>query len=331
MLKKFKKKQSDKGKIENSLPTNDTLEDHRRHILKTGKKHSRPLTDTQQKIVITSTIIAILTLFFTIWLYLNAVYSQVNTSGLVQSVSQIIPTPVLKVNDSYVYYDELLFQFNTAQNVAQNENRELEEELALSSASNKVIEAQVIEQIANEQELTVSDAEIEEGIAEPIILAGGDETFDATILDIYGWSRDDFKREFKLQLLKSRVVTNELYEFSQQVDSSNFATLANNLGLTPSSVADIESDDTSAELVAVTQSLTPDNSVDTIIYGETGVYIVMQESEASYQYVYQTYEEIEAFIQERTSQAELQSCINHNKLPLEGVNKKSVLSCIFSR
>ena len=232
---RFKKKQSEApaGRI-----TTDTLAEHRQRVLAGGRKFKYPVQYARHKLVMNAIIIiiaAIITLLVTgYWL----LYQAQNTSEFMYRVTKVIPVPVATVDGQQVRYSEYLMKFRSNLHylvekeqidiTTKDGQRQVEfiKDQAMQDAQADAFALK----IADEKNLKVSAVELEAYLKQQRQSSDGNEvsesTYNAVILDYYGWSPQEYRQAMKTKLLRQKVA----YEVDQQAE-----TIATEVGVSISS------------------------------------------------------------------------------------------------
>ena len=197
--------------------TNKTISEHRDEILGSGKKFTQPLQHSKHRIVIISTTIFILMIigFFSYSTY--ALYRAQSTSFFMHRVTEVIPFPIARVGSTFVAYENYLFELRRYMHYYENQqqldfNTESgQQQLAefKRRALDKVVDYAYIQKLANEHDVTVSDQEIEEQIhllRDQNRLGSGADVFEDVLQDYFGWTRNDFERHLRQELLTQKVI-----------------------------------------------------------------------------------------------------------------------------
>lgn len=197
--------------------TSKTLSAHRQEILSGGKKYKLPLTPSKHRIVIIS---IILSAIFIIGFFASvslALYRFHSTSNFIYRVTQIIPFPVARHSGTFISYDDYLFEIRHTIHFYENQQNldfSSEEGQALLAdekrkALEKVTNDAYIKQLAHENQITVTEEEIDEQIElqrRQNRLGGSQDVLEGVLRDFWGWTIDDFRRSLRTQLLERKVV-----------------------------------------------------------------------------------------------------------------------------
>lgn len=197
--------------------TNETVAEHREEVLSSARKYIYPLQHSLHRIVIISTaIFVLLVVGFFVYCTL-ALYKFNSTSTFIYRVTQVIPFPVAKAGSHWVSYENYLFElrhymhyYQTQQKVDFNSTSGKQQLDAFRKVALKsVIDHAYVKQLASQQKVSVSEAELNEEVTllrNQNRLGGSEEVFEDVLHEFWGWSLDDFERELKSQMLAQKVV-----------------------------------------------------------------------------------------------------------------------------
>jgi len=197
--------------------TNETVAEHREEVLSSARKYIYPLQHSKHKIVLitTSLLIAVIVGFFTFTMV--SLYRVKSYSSFLYGVTKVMPFPVAKAGNSYVAYENYLFELKHYIHYYQNQQKldfstdsgkqQLDE--FKKRALTKVVDDAYIKQLASEKKVTVSDKEVDNEIQ--IVrsqnrLGGSTKVFEDVLKEYYGWSINDFRRSLKQQLLAQKLL-----------------------------------------------------------------------------------------------------------------------------
>lgn len=214
-----RRKKSKKPLEDGSVPriTNETVAETREEVLKGARKLIYPLQHSKHRVVRLSIIIALAVVIGFFSYSTVSLYRHKNTSTFMYRVTQIVPFPVAKVGNSFVAYEDYLFElrqyvhyFTTQENIdfeSDQGKAQLEEQR--KEALKQVINKAYIKKLAKEKGITVSaeeiDAEIE--LLRSQNRLGSDESaLQDVIRDYYGWTINDFRRSLKDKILQAKVL-----------------------------------------------------------------------------------------------------------------------------
>ncbi len=209
--------------------TNETVADHREEVLSSARKYIYPLQHSKHRIVVVTTGLLILTMVVFFTYCTLALYQFKTTSTFLYRVTQVIPFPIARTGGRFIAYENYLFEmrhymhFYQTQQQLDFESEAGREQLAeyKSRALDKVVKDIYVKRLAKENNVTVSNQEIDDQIE--IVrsqnrLGGSERVFEDVLKDFWGWSLDDFKRSLRQQLLEQKVAATLDTETRQKAD-----------------------------------------------------------------------------------------------------------------
>lgn len=196
--------------------TNDTVAEHREKILAGGKKFKYPLQYARHKLVINAILISLVTViaFVTFgWLQL---YTFQSTSDFMYRITRVIPVPVAYIDGQPVLYSDYLMRYRSS--VHYLEKREQvnlsseEGKIQLALLQNQALDSAITDalatKLARELDITVTDSELEAFLKQQRQTADGEvseQSSNASVMDYYNWSVDEYRHAMKLSLLRQKV------------------------------------------------------------------------------------------------------------------------------
>lgn len=197
--------------------TNDNLSEHRSEMLKGARKFIYPLQKTKHKVVIISSAIALISILGIFVVSMLGLYRYQSTSQYYYNLTKAIPFFVAKVGNKYVRYEEYLFEFNhlayyyTKQNNADFTTVDGKNQLVQikKQSLDRAVNNTYVRVIAKENNITVTDAEVEARInmlKDLSLLGANQASFEKVLQDFYGWTKEDFSRSIKNEILSEKVV-----------------------------------------------------------------------------------------------------------------------------
>lgn len=253
-VKKIIKRPLRKKRPENSLEqaiqgipriTNETVAEHREEVLSSARKYIYPLQHSPHRVVIISTALLVLVLVAFVTYCLLALYKFQSSSTFIYRITQVVPFPVAKAGPRYVAYENYLFElrhyihyYQTQQRVDFNSDSGRQQLAEFRKrAMDRVVNDAYVKQIAEKNNITVTDQELEDAIRlvrSQNRLGSNDQVFEDVLKEFWGWSVGDFKRELKQQMLTQKVMSTLDTATHQQADEvygrvqagEDFATLA---------------------------------------------------------------------------------------------------------
>ncbi len=218
----FKKKQPEEpaGRI-----TTDTLAEHRQQVLAGGRKFKYPVQYARHRLVINAAIIGVAAIILLIALFWWLLYPAQSTSDFMYRVTKVVPVPVAVVDGKQVPYSDYLMKYRSAihylvekeQIDINTEDGKRQVEFIKQQAMHDAIADAYAAKLANENDITVTDAELEVFLKQQRQSGDGEvseSTYNAVILDYYGWSPDEYRHAMKSKLLRQKVA----YAIDQQAE-----------------------------------------------------------------------------------------------------------------
>lgn len=222
--KKFKRPRLKKQAKPEAIPasavpriTNDTVAEHREEVLSSARKYIYPLQHSKHKIVILTISIVLVTLvaFFTYCTI--ALYRLQSTSTFLYKATQVVPFPIARQGGRFIAYENYLFEVRRYQHYYENQQKlDFNSDIGRQQldeykrrALQKVINDAYIKQIAKEKGISVSDREVEDQITllrEQERLGSSEDVLEDVLREYFAWSREDFKRYAKDNLLQQKVL-----------------------------------------------------------------------------------------------------------------------------
>jgi SurA N-terminal domain len=212
LLSKFRKKDPEVS----TRITNETVAEHRERILAGGRRFKYPIQYARHKLVINAIIISIVGVIILGVIGWWQLYLAQNTSTFVYNVTRVLPLPVATVDGQPVLYGDYLMRYRSAiHNLQQQGQINLNSEDGKRQADyhkEQAMEAAIADaygvKLAKQLNLSVSDAELDEYLKSQRQSSDGEisqRTYDASILDILGWSPDEYRQVLRDELLRRKV------------------------------------------------------------------------------------------------------------------------------
>lgn len=198
--------------------TNENVAEHREEVIGDARKKIYPLRHSKNRLVSISISVVLIALVVFISYCTLALYRFKQNSEFLYNVTRVIPFPVARIGSDFVAYENYLFEINrqvfyyeTQQEVdfsTESGKRQLEE--YKKRALQKVINDAYIKQLAEQNNITVNDQEVERELEisrSQNRLGGSDTELEDILQDLWDWSIEDFKRTLKQQLLAQKVAS----------------------------------------------------------------------------------------------------------------------------
>lgn len=196
--------------------TNDTVAEHRERILAGGRRFKYPVQYARHKLVFNAILISIGALIAVIGIGYWQLYPAQNTSEFFYRVTKVLPLPVAYVDGQPVPYSDYLMKYlSSVHYLEQKEQVSLKSddgkrqvEFIKQSSMDDAIADAYARKLAAQMNITVSDAELQAYLTAQRQSSDGEvsqQTYDAVILDYYGWSPDEYSYAMKVKILRQKV------------------------------------------------------------------------------------------------------------------------------
>ena len=214
LLNKVRRKKSalpDSARI-----TTETIAEHRERILAGGRRFKYPVQYARHKLVFNAIIITVVTLLALLAVGYWQLYKAQNTSDFIYRVTRVVPVPVASIDGQAVQYSDYLMKYRSSIHYLETKER-----VNLTSEDGKrqsdFVKQQAMEdaqadayaaKLAKQRDVTVTDAELETFLKQQRSSTDGavsEATYDAVILDYYGWSPEEYQHAMKTKLLRQKV------------------------------------------------------------------------------------------------------------------------------
>jgi hypothetical protein len=239
--------------------TSDTMAQHRERILAGGRRFKYPIQYARHKLVINAIIISVSALIVVLVVGWWQLYKAQNTSQFMYNVTKVLPIPVAKIDGQYVLYSDYLLKYlSSAHYLEQKEQIGLNtdngkrqiEYIKQQSMQDAIADAYALK-LSKSLNVSISDSELEAFLKEQRQSSDGEiseQTYDAVILDYYGWSPAEYRHVTKNKLLRQKVAyamdktaleAVGIIESTLKTDpKADFKTLATNISSIPGKKAE---------------------------------------------------------------------------------------------
>lgn len=260
LLNKIRRKSEDdqpSGRI-----TTETIAEHRERILAGGRRFKYPVQYARHRLVFNAIMIGIAVIVLMIAFFWWQLYLAQNTSDFMYRVTKVVPLPVASVDGQQVRYSDYLMKYRSSihyleekeqVNLSTEDGQRQSDFVKQQAMQDAVADAYAIK-LAKERDITVTDAELEAFLKLQRSSSDGavsESTYEAVILDYYGWSPDEYRHAMHNKLLRQKVA------FTVDTPAET----------TANAVATAVS--TNADLKAVADSINA-TATDKVVYGSLG-------------------------------------------------------------
>lgn len=228
--------------------TNETVAEHREHILAGGRKFKYPIQYARHKLVRNALLVAAAATILLVILGWWQLYPMQNSSAFMYRVTHIIPVPVAVVNGELVPYRDYLVLYRASDYYLGKYG-----EIKLSTTDGRrqldYVKRQSLDmaeqvayarQLARQKHITVSDGDVNSFISQERNTINGrvsQETYDASIQMLYDQTTEDYRLSVANGILKNKVAFAVDTYASARVaratslikNNSDFATIADQL------------------------------------------------------------------------------------------------------
>ena len=212
-------KSADDSVQDTSAPriTNETVAEHREEVLSSARKYIYPLQHSKHKIVLITTSIFIAAVVAFVGYTTISLYKLKSNSSFLYGITKVVPFPVAKAGDSFVSYENYLFELRHYIHYYKNQQKlDFDSESGRQQlaefkkrALDKVINDAYVKQLAKQYKVTVSDQEVQaeiKTVRDQNRLGGSDKVFEDVLKEYWGWTVDDFQRSLQQQLLAQKLL-----------------------------------------------------------------------------------------------------------------------------
>jgi hypothetical protein len=245
-MKKLQLRRRSKSQEAPSRITNETVAEHRERILAGGRRFKYPIQYARHRLVFNTIIISVVALILIIGIGWQQLYLAQNTGTFFYRVTRVLPLPVATVDGETVRYSNYLMNYRSSvhyleQKEPANQNPEDRKRLldyVKSQSMEDAIADALAAKLASQNNVKVNDKQVADFIDKQRQSRDGTvskETYNAVILDYYGWSPDEYKDAMKAKLLRQEVTyaidqsatkTKDVIANQVQAPDANFETIA---------------------------------------------------------------------------------------------------------
>lgn len=191
------------------------LEERREEVLSRGKKFKYPMQFAKHTVIAATVVISILALVGAGFFGWAMLYKIQDTGDVIYRLTKILPVTVAKIDGEQVRYSDYLMIYRTSmipviEQSATGSTDDIEgmqnyyKRQALTEAEDYAF----AEKVAREQDVTVSDEEIDTLFAQHMRVGGTErskESFLKVLSDNFGMSEDEYRRMLYFTLISAKV------------------------------------------------------------------------------------------------------------------------------
>lgn len=196
--------------------TTETIAEHRERILAGGRRFKYPVQYARHRLVFNAIIITVATLIVLVGVGYWQLYPAQNTSDFMYRVTRVLPVPVAKIDGQPVQYSDYLMKYRSSIHYLESKERvnlktedgKRQSDFVKSQAMDDALADAYALKLAKQNNVTVTDAELQTYLKQQRTSTDGEvseSTYDAVILDYYGWSPDEYEHAMKTKLLRQKV------------------------------------------------------------------------------------------------------------------------------
>lgn len=216
-MKKLLNKLRRRPQVEESTRiTTETIAQHREKILAGGRRFKYPVQYARHRLVFNAIIIGVAVIILSAAFGWWQLYLAQNTSDFMYRVTKVIPLPVASVDGQTVLYSDYLMKYRSSVHYLEGkeqvnlntEDGKRQSDFVKQQAMQDSIADAYATKLAKQNNLSVTDAELETFLKSQRNSSDGvvsESTYDAVVLDYYGWSPDEYRHAMKEKLLRQKV------------------------------------------------------------------------------------------------------------------------------
>jgi hypothetical protein len=201
---------------ESTRITTETIAQHRERILAGGRRFKYPVQYARHKLVFNAIIITVATLIVLVGVGYWQLYPAQNTSDFMYRVTLVLPVPVAKIDGQPVLYSDYLMKYRSSIHYLSTKERvnlstpdgKRQSDFVKSQAMDDALADAYAMKLAKAHNVTVTDAELQAFLTQQRSSTDGvvsEATYDAVILDYYGWSPSEYAHAMQTKLLRQKV------------------------------------------------------------------------------------------------------------------------------
>lgn len=230
--------------------TSDTVAHHRERILAGGRRFKYPIQYARHKLVINAILISIVALIVVIVVGWWQLYRAQNTSEFMYRITKVLPVPVASVDGQSVLYSDYLLKYRSSIHYLEQkegvslktDNGKRQVEYIRQQSMRDAIADAYAAKLAKKMNISISNVELDGFLKEQRQSSDGEIsqlTYDAVVLDYYGWSPAEYRHITEGKLLRQKVsyamddkaikAIEESVNLSQKDQKIDFKLLANNI------------------------------------------------------------------------------------------------------
>lgn len=205
--------------VEKTVPsriTNETVAEHRERILAGGRRFKYPMQYARHRLVFTTIVITLVAFLLILLVGWWQLYSVQNTSTFFYRVTRVLPLPVASVDQESVSYGDYLMYYNSSAHYLrqseqvnlQDKNGQRQNDHIKRKSMDIAVGNAYASKLARELKITVTQDRIDRVTDEDRNTSTGrisQETYDASALNILGWTPSEYRQDTKSRLIRQDV------------------------------------------------------------------------------------------------------------------------------
>jgi parvulin-like peptidyl-prolyl isomerase len=210
----FKRRQAEKAVP--SRITNETVAEHRERILAGGRRFKYPMQYARHRLVFTTIVITLVAFLLILLVGWWQLYSVQNTGTFFYRVTRVVPLPVASVDGESVQYGDYLMYYNSSAHYLQQSEQvnlqskdgQLQNDHIKRKSMDIAVANAYAAKLARELNLNVTQERIDRVTDDDRNTSTGritQETYDASALNILGWSPSEYRHDTKNRLIRQDV------------------------------------------------------------------------------------------------------------------------------
>ena len=213
LLNKIRRKKTEEP---SSRITAETIAEHRERVLAGGRRFKYPVQVARHRLVITAISIAVTAILLFIGLVVWQLYGAQASGTFFYRVTSVVPLPVASVDGQSVLYSDYLMKYRSSVHYLQDKEQvnlksEEGQQQAIhvkSEAMQDAVADAYAQKLAKKNDITVTSDELQLFLKQQRLSSNGEisvATYNAVILDYYGWSPQEYEHATYNKLLRQKV------------------------------------------------------------------------------------------------------------------------------
>ncbi|MBR3169596.1 SurA N-terminal domain-containing protein [Candidatus Saccharibacteria bacterium] len=194
----------------------EKVDERREEVLATGRKFKYPLQWTKHRIVVSTILIAVITISIVVVAGWLALYRFNMTDDMLFRITKILPISVANVDGERVRFSDYLMFYRSSITSIERQSGQVDNESSVDTLRTQYKRAALTEaekytyavKLAHENDITVSDDNVVKEFERHLHIGGierSEESFVKIIEDNFGLNKEEYQRMIYLTLLKAKV------------------------------------------------------------------------------------------------------------------------------